>query len=132
LQGTAQLSSANLLGSEQLGLGGATNLRGYEEREANGDNGAVLVNELHLPPLRWRAGSEWDPWVFLDAGVVSSHARLPGEPGRLTLASAGLGLRYKLSDHFNLRAAYGWQLKDSGVSDGRRSSRGHISVVIAY
>ncbi|MCC6414836.1 MAG: hypothetical protein IT582_02880, partial [Opitutaceae bacterium] len=44
----------------------------------------------------------------------------------------GLGLRYNLGDHLSLRAAYGWQLKDSGVSDGRRHSRGHISVVIAF
>ncbi len=49
--GSAQLASANLLGSEQLGLGGANNLRGYEEREANGDDGFVLVDELHGPPL---------------------------------------------------------------------------------
>ncbi|MCC6416164.1 MAG: ShlB/FhaC/HecB family hemolysin secretion/activation protein, partial [Opitutaceae bacterium] len=94
LHGTAQLSSANLLGSEQLGLGGATSLRGYEEREANGDDGAVLVNELHAPVRHLRAGDALDPFVFLDAGVVASHERLTGEPSRLTLASTGLGLRY--------------------------------------
>jgi hemolysin activation/secretion protein len=138
-RGTAQLASANLLGSEQLGLGGASNLRGYEEREANGDDGFVLVNELHGPLLHLvkssdsgRAGDSLDPLVFFDYGMVASHDRLPGEPKRLELASVGAGLRYSLNSYLSVRADYGVQLKDSGVSDGRRDQRGHISVVVSY
>lgn len=138
-RGTAQLASANLLGSEQLGLGGAGSLRGYEEREANGDNGIVLVNELHAAPRplahsfgRSPANGRLDPYAFLDYGLVASHRRLPGEPGHLTLASAGLGFRYSLGGHLDLRADYGWQLKASGVSDGRRNQRGHLSVILSY
>ncbi len=138
-RGTVQLASANLVGSEQLGIGGANSLRGYEEREANGDDGFVFVNELHGPPLNWafgvKAGSgpgRFDPLVFVDYGRVQSKERLPGEPAHLTLASAGVGFRYSLGGHFNLRADYGWQLKRSGVSDLSRSSRGHIGVVLAY
>ena len=138
-RGTAQLSSTNLLGSEQLGLGGAHALRGYEEREANGDNGLLLSNELHAAPLLVAPtpGRAWsavrlDPFVFVDYGVVTSHQRLPGEPTRLALASAGVGLRFNLGTACSLRAAYGWQLKDSGVSDGRRNQRGHVSIVLSY
>ena len=138
-RGTAQLASANLLGSEQLGLGGAGTLRGYEEREANGDNGFMLSNELHGPPLRMsdpfgreHLPSRLDPLVFFDYGIVSSQDRLPGEPKRLELASAGLGFRYNIGGNLSLRADYGWQLKSSGVSDGRRRQRAHVSVVLAY
>lgn len=138
-RGTAQLASANLLGSEQLGLGGAGSLRGYEEREANGDKGFVLVNELHAVPRsqahsfgRTQANGRLDPYVFLDYGLVASHRRLSGEPGHLELASAGLGFRYSLGGHLNLRADYGWQLKDSDVSDGRRNHRGHVSIVLSH
>ena len=130
-RGIAQLSSANLLGSEQLGLGGMRNLRGYEEREANGDQGFVLVNELHSRPFRVMGG-ELDPLVFLDYGLVASHDRLPDEPSHLDLSSVGVGFRYNLRGNFNLVAAYGWQLQDSGVSDGRRNARGHISAVLSY
>lgn len=136
---TAQLANANLLGSEQLGLGGAHSLRGYEEREANGDNGYVVVNELHGPLLHiarafggGTTGDQLDPLVFIDYGSVASHDRLPGESKRLELASAGVGLRYRIGGNLNLRADYGWQLKRSGTSDLRRSSRGHLSVVLAY
>ncbi|MEJ1971408.1 MAG: ShlB/FhaC/HecB family hemolysin secretion/activation protein [Lacunisphaera sp.] len=132
VRGTGQLASTNLLGSEELGLGGARSLRGYEDREANGDDGLVLVNELHGPLLRVIADGRLDPLVFFDCGVVASHDPLPAEPSHLDLASAGVGLRYNLGGHFSLRADYGWQLKDSGVSDGRRDSRGHISVVLSY
>lgn len=138
-RGTAQLASTNLLGSEQLGLGGASSLRGYEDREANGDNGFVLVNEIHFPPFpvagkiaRRKTNDRLDPLVFVDYGVVASHKRLPGEANRLELASAGAGFRYNLRGNFNLRAVYGWQLKPSGVSDLRRSQRGHIGVVVSF
>jgi hemolysin activation/secretion protein len=138
-RGIAQLASTNLLGTEQLGLGGASNLRGYEDREANGDDGFVLVNEIHIPPFRvlgaiarGKTNDQLDPLVFLDYGTVANHERLPGEPSRLELASAGLGFRYNLRGNFNLRAVYGWQLKPSGVSDLRRSQRGHIGVVVSF
>lgn len=138
-RGTAQIASANLLGSEQLGLGGWSNLRGYEEREANGDNGFMLVNELRgrSRPLAHRlgfdgVGDRFEPLAFLDYGVVSNHERLPGEPRRLDLASAGVGFRYGIGSALTVRFDYGWQLKDSGVSDGRRNHRGHVGVVLAY
>ena len=138
-RGTAQLASANLLGSEQLGLGGASSPRGYEEREANGDDGFILVNELRAPPLHVAAAPKagtardrLDPLVFFDYGRVQSHDRLPAEATHLELASVGLGFRYQLGAMFSARCDYGWQLKDSGVSDGRRNNRAHVSVTLGY
>lgn len=132
VRGTAQLASANLLGSEQIGLGGAGSLRGYEEREANGDDGFVIANELHGPALHLTVGDNLAPLLFVDYGVVGSHVRLPAEPAHLSLASAGIGLRYNLGSHLSVRADYGWQLKASGVSDGRRTARGHLATVWSY
>jgi len=136
---TAQVASANLLGSEQLGLGGYENLRGYEEREANGDNAWVLTNELHLPafsPMRLLGGGRLTDRLevlgFVDYGEASSHRLLPGEDAHLVLASVGGGLRYNVAPYLNVRCDYGHQLLDSGVSDGRRSSRFHLGVVVAY
>jgi hemolysin activation/secretion protein len=139
VRATGQFATANLLSSEQLGLGGAESLRGYEDHEANGDDGFILVNELHA-----RAGSvashlgfatandQLDPLLFWDYGMARSKELLPGEAPHIEMSSVGVGLRYNISACFNLRADYGWQLKDSGVSDGRRTSRGHISATLAY
>lgn len=135
---TAQFASASLLGSEQLGLGGSANLRGYEERELNCDNGLILVNELHAPAMhpvrrsRLRHPDHLDPYVFWDFGVAWNRKRPDGEPGRTTLSSAGAGLRYELSSHVSLQADYGWQLKASGLSAGEHSTRLHVSTVFSF
>lgn len=137
-RGVFQLASANLLSSEQLGLGGATSLRGYEEREANGDNGFSVVNEFQAPAFRVGAfgpaktSGRLRPLVFVDYGLVQSHRRLAGEARRLTLASAGLGFRYELGATLSLRVDYAWQLKDSGVSDGRRNERAHAGLTVGF
>jgi hemolysin activation/secretion protein len=136
---TVQLADRNLLSSEQLGLGGYDTLPGYEEREANGDNGFILANELQAPvfsPLkllgRKSAADQMKLLVFWDHGEVGSHRLLPDEDAHLVLESVGPGLRYALAPYLTLRFDYGWQLRRSGVSDGSQNQRGHIGVVIAY
>ena len=139
VRGTGQFATANLLSSEQLGFGGAESLRGYEDHEANGDDGFILSNELHARAGRVASHLGWadatdrlDPLVFWDYGIARSKTLLPGEAAHIEMSSVGIGLRYGFGATFSLRADYGWQLKDSGVSDGRRSSRGHISATLAY
>jgi hemolysin activation/secretion protein len=136
VRGIGQISSANLLGSEQLGFGGAESLRGYEEREANGDGGVIVVNELQAPGRRLGQGTPWaatlEPFVFCDLGLATIHEPLPKEADRLELASTGVGLRLRAGTHLSVRAAYGWQLRDSGVSDGRRTSRAHVAATLAW
>src|SRR4029453_7135193 len=46
-----QLSSDNLLASEQFSFGGATTVRGYEESIANGDRGWLGSLEIYSPPM---------------------------------------------------------------------------------
>jgi len=139
VRGTGQLATANLLSSEQLGFGGADSLRGYEDHEANGDAGFILSNELHAragrvaSPLGFAAATDrLDPLVFWDYGIARSKTLLPGEASRIEMSSVGVGLRYGFAAWISVRADYGWQLKDSGVSDGRRAQRGHLSTSLAY
>ena len=51
VRGLLQESDANLLPSEQFGLGGYDTVRGYDEREVNGDNGFLLSTEVATPPV---------------------------------------------------------------------------------
>lgn len=139
VRGEAQISTGNLLGSEQLGFGGATSLRGYDEREANGDGGFILVNELRGPAFQLirhlgvtRLTDELVPLVFFDAGVAVVADPLAGEERSRELLSLGVGLRYTLATNVIARFDYGWQLRDSGISPTGDNSRGHVSVTIAW
>jgi len=46
-----QGATANLLPSEQLGIGGIATVRGYKERQLNGDNGFILNAEIQSAPI---------------------------------------------------------------------------------
>jgi len=138
LRGTFQLSSANLVPSEQLGFGGYTTIRGYDDREVNADEGVILSAELHTPALsvgRWFGHLDWKDQLqflgFLDYGDAFNHTLLPGEPTNTHLASAGGGLRYTLSTYLSVRFDYGWQIDSIGL-DNRHGARSHLGFVLSY
>jgi hemolysin activation/secretion protein len=138
---TAQISEANLLGSEQLGAGGFSTVRGYEEREANGDSGFITNLELRSPslkPLQW-AGltSVRDDLQFLlfwDYASVGNKFLVAGEDANTNLSSVGPGLRYVINPYLTMRFDYGFQLMDSQVagSNDRFSSRAHLGLILSY
>jgi hemolysin activation/secretion protein len=115
-----QLSSANLLASEQFGLGGYNTVRGYEEREVNGDNAIILNFELRTPPVSllglkesWKRSvqDELRFLVFLDYGYAKNHRRYFGERQFQYLMGAGPGLRYVIQKYLTVRVDYGWKLR---------------------
>lgn len=133
----AQLASANLLGSEQLGAGGFASVRGYDEREANGDEGYVLRNELHTPAFNFESvlpgrRAQLELLTFVDYGFVHNKHLLPGEPRHVELASAGVGTRFSVDQNVSFRFDYGWQLRDDGVPGGTRHGRPHIALLVSY
>lgn len=138
-KGVWQESEANLLGSEQLGLGGYNTVRGYEEREANGDSGYLISNEIHAPLISIgslfgfhaiRDGLTF--LIFYDYGETHNHSLLPEEDSHLRLAGVGPGLRYYFGSYLSVRFDYGWQLYDTFQSNNRFDSRGHLGIVLAY
>lgn len=140
---TAQWSSTNLQGSEQLAFGGYSSVRGYDERELNNtDEGWIIRNELRAPPfsaLRFFGFTGADDKLqflgFFDYGSARARTgNIIRQDGRAvaseTLASIGPGVRYTISNHLSLRADYGMQLNDAG--NDRRSSRWHIGVTLSF
>lgn len=131
----AQVSSNNLLGSEQLGLGGYNSIRGYNEYEIVGDEGISLRNEIRTPQLEELVSLQWAGQLqalsFLDYGQVSNVDLLPGENDDTELMSVGVGLRYQYQRYITFRADYGWQLKDSGQGNPC-NSRVHIGVIASF
>lgn len=96
-----QFTRDALVPGEQFGLGGASTVRGYAERELAGDNGLVLSIELSTPRLTGGAdgaaggGADLRLLAFGDAGQVSNVDNLAcrAQQTRCTLSSVGLGAR---------------------------------------
>ena len=133
---TGQWANQNLLSSEELGLGGYDTLPGYEEREANGDNGYILDDLIQAPPLQplrqLGVKDQLILLVFWDHGETSNHLSLPGEAAHLVLASVGAGFRYTVAPYLTVRFDYGWQLRPSGVADVQQNQRSHLGAIFSY
>jgi len=135
-----QISSTQLLGSEQIGIGGMNSVRGYEERESGGDRGFAVVNEIRSK--MFNLGGETVKNVqgqvlcFVDYGHAEIHnANVNDSNPNVDLLGIGGGLRLEVAPYANVNFDYGWQLSDSGESFLVRhgdNSRGHVSVNVSY
>ena len=137
LSGDAQVASGNLLGSEQIGAGGYATVRGYNEREANGDEGFLLRNELRTPLFKAAGFGQGDRGqmqllTFFDYGVVRNKRLLPGEAQHVSLSSVGFGLRYELAQSISARLDYGWKLHDAGIPGSQSHSRAHAALIVSF
>ncbi|MDA7613495.1 hypothetical protein N8586_00015 [Verrucomicrobiales bacterium] len=108
-KGAIQWSSERLLPSEQMSVGGAQNVRGFDEHSALGDWGAWGSLELRSPRLEWRQ-SELQLICFVEGGLTG----LKGVHDRQRLVSTGLGLRFQIADHVSGFFDYGWGLNRTG------------------
>ncbi len=103
VRGQLQYSESALISGEQFGLGGASNVRGTDERPIAGDRGLFASLELSTPELQ--------PGLrlvgFMDAGWLrNNNPNTTNKPASDHLASVGLGLRYNISS-FALSAEWG-------------------------
>jgi hemolysin activation/secretion protein len=102
MQGQTAFGSA-LLSGEQFGLGGSAFGRGYDPSEVTGDDGIAGKLELQwTPDLNLGRIRYTQIYGFYDVGeAVTQHVRRDGS-GQATgsLASAGIGTRLALFDHY--------------------------------
>jgi hemolysin activation/secretion protein len=94
-----QYSPKPLVPGELFGLGGAQNVRGFEERELGGDSGAQLSVEALSPSLGDSLFRQPDldlrALLFADAGYVGNEQGAPCllDSSHCHMGSLGLGLR---------------------------------------
>ena len=140
LRGVLQESDSNLTPSEQLGFGGYDTVRGYDEREVNGDEGFIFSTELRSPPISPCQMCGWkdvrDQLQFLgfwDYGSATiSHQIVPGTPNnQVALSGIGLGLRYTINTYLSLRFDYAFQLLNTGF-DNDHGSHSDLGIVVSY
>lgn len=132
-----QAASGALVPAEQIGVGGAKSVRGYVEREYLGDHGAFGSLELRTPLLLglltrpFDAARGKDPLdrlqlvTFVDGGFSSYDG---GDDE--TLASAGLGFRLAVSSHSQLKADWGFPLKETDESNS--TGAGHVNFQLQF
>jgi hemolysin activation/secretion protein len=127
-----QLASGPLINNEQFAIGGAQSVRGYSEAERLGDRGIEGTLELRTPQLFARKARIEQSYVslFADAGRVSILEPLPEQISAYSLASAGVGFRFKVDGLF-LGADGAVILKDGSVTQKGRL-RGTFRVTYSY
>ena len=128
-----QITSDALVAGEQFGIGGASSVRGYYEREMANDEGYRGTLELYSPDFgeRVRSTMKMRALVFYDFGELSRNNALPSEPTRASINSIGVGLRASMDKNFSLQADWAQALV-AGSRQAKNQSRIHFSVMWTY
>ena len=78
-QATAQIASGALLPTEQLGLGGSSTVRGYDERILLADSGYAVSTELRTPPgIRARKACCCKASLSSTTAAAGAKTKVPG------------------------------------------------------
>lgn len=102
---TGQWAGEPLVSNEEFGVGGVDSVRGYFESEILGDFGVATQLEVRSPSLAGLFGGFVDELrvhAFTDWGFTGIVEALPGQAKDDYLASAGIGVRLRALDYFNL------------------------------
>ena len=115
---TSQYAGGNLLPSEQLAFGGYQSIRGFVELGATRDTGILMQHEFRLAPVTVHGLADTGPmvpFVFFDAGAGRNHHDMEGgQKSWLTLASAGPGLTWHVTQTIAVRLSWGFPLIRNG------------------
>jgi hypothetical protein len=103
----AQYSRDELVPGEQFGAGGASSVRGFQEREIANDSGINLNLEAYTPDFCGREGWNCRLLGFYDSAYVRRTRPAAGELASTSIGSAGIGARMQLSSYLNLQLDFG-------------------------
>lgn len=118
LYASGQLSEATLLPSEQMGIGGATTVRGYEERQLNSDDGFLFKTELFFPKIKFARSQQLEFLAFFDYGFAHERTTSDLEKSNDWLAGIGPGVRYSIGHHLLARLDWGIKLHHNDFPGG--------------
>jgi hemolysin activation/secretion protein len=130
-----QYTKNTLVPGEQFGLGGASSVRGFNERQFSDDRGYSgnlevytpdLCPPLHIPYVHARL------LVFYDYGYIRRNDPLPGEQHSLGIASLGPGLRITDGKRFSLSADYGFVVDAPDDRTSRWSGMWHLAASMVF
>jgi len=136
-QFNGQITTSNLMPTEQFGLGGYNTVRGYDERVSNGDNAWVTNLEVRTPPgsvFKIFGNQEVEDRIqflaFWDYGFVGFNNAEPGQNSSY-LMSVGPGLRYNIDRYVTVQFDWGFQLMQT-PPNSKAGNRAELSATISY
>lgn len=132
LQASGQKSSAPLLSAEEFSLGGARFGRAYEYSELTGDSGVAGSAELaYRPDLGWSFPTFVALYTFYDIGAVWNRNTV-GDARRQSLASAGGGLRFGITENWSASVEVGQPLTRIAKRSGDQDPQIFFSLSSSY
>ncbi|MFC3148157.1 ShlB/FhaC/HecB family hemolysin secretion/activation protein [Piscinibacterium candidicorallinum] len=124
-----QYSADPLIAGEQFGFGGASLVRGLEERALTGDRG--VAGSLELSRSVFVSGFKL--LAFVDAAQVDRLNVQPGLSARESIATAGVGMRWTWGNWLATQIDYGWVIDGSQVPlIERNSGRLHAALQVRF
>jgi hemolysin activation/secretion protein len=132
-----QVTDNRLIDGERIGLGGASSIRGYEEREDAKDNGFTGSFEVYSPELSRLAGlsrTQLRLLGFCDGGygynVRPSRDALPFQR-ESHLVSAGAGFRLGVASNFSFGLDWGHAFEASNTTKSG-DNKIHFKGILVY
>lgn len=129
-----QYSPHRLISAEKFGAGGAGSVRGFQERELNGDMGLLARLEAGTALPELARGLRLRTHLFLDHGRVRNHGDAPCRDLATTschLSSAGIGARLGWNRTASASLDVGRALT-RGDTTSKGDVRAHLAVNLAF
>ena len=129
-----QYTSDALIPGEQFGAGGATTVRGFDERDISNDKGHLAIVEIYTPNLcstLQTVAAQCRALMFYDTANVRRNDALPGEVAKASIGSVGLGLRVSIDKYVTLQMDYGHVI-DGGITQLKGDKKLHVRLGLTY
>jgi len=132
LAGTMQYAPNPLVSAEQIGMVGASAVRGFTERAVATDSGAFINAELYTPELLKQGSLRL--LSFYDVGRgYNNHLGNSVLPSTVSVSSIGVGARYTLGRDFNLKLDVARvAVPGNSTTEHRGDYNAHVSATLGF
>ncbi|HEY4074424.1 MAG TPA: ShlB/FhaC/HecB family hemolysin secretion/activation protein [Herbaspirillum sp.] len=127
-----QYTTDALVAGEQFGAGGASSVRGFEEREVSNDSGVVGNFEVYTPPLCKNANWQCRMLAFYDTAYTKHNHGLQGEPNQISISSIGVGMRLAYGKSVDFQMDYGHVLHAESTLTQTGDNRLHVRLGLNF
>jgi hemolysin activation/secretion protein len=130
----AQYTRDPLIPGEQFGAGGATSVRGFDERDISNDKGRLASAEVYSPNLCstiQTVAAQCRVLAFYDTANVRRNDPLPGEIAKASIGSIGLGFRVSVDKYMTMQMDYGHVI-DGGITQQKGDKKLHFRLGLTY